>query len=263
MRTRNTLQSLDISRRTILLQNLIQANLLRKEWKGQLSMLYQANVSGIQFDQLFIHHVSDCPDIQHADMRHASFRAMSFSHSPSFAFSNLDYSDWSFSKLDKFDFDLTITLNNVRFTGSQLESVSFEAIPMNKVSFQYINNCSGCIFLNTSLLDARFDHGRFIKSMFAFSSITDGNMSSSYFVESEFHGVNLDGVDFGYTNFQRCLFYQVSMRNCSMLGMQLQNSSLSHVDLTGCIDFDPEQIHSWVKIDQVTLPNGTTLHSCV
>ncbi|CAF1432019.1 unnamed protein product [Adineta ricciae] len=136
MRTRNTLQSLGISRRTILLKNLIQANLLRKELKGELSMLYQANVSGIQFDQLFIHHVSDCPDIQHADMRHASFRVMSFSHSPSFAFSNLDYSDWSFSKLDNFDFDLTITLNNVRFTGSQLESVSFEAIPMNKVSFR-------------------------------------------------------------------------------------------------------------------------------
>ncbi|CAF1572257.1 unnamed protein product [Adineta ricciae] len=111
MRTRNTLQSLGISRRTILLKNLIQANLLRKELKGELSMLYQANVSGIQFDQLFIHHVS--------------------------------------------------------------------------------------------------------------------------------------------------------VRNCSMLGMQLQNSSLSHVDLTGCIDFDPEQIHSWVKIDQVTLPNGTTLHAYV
>ncbi|CAF0797017.1 unnamed protein product [Adineta steineri] len=259
MQTKTTLQLLDATRRTILVKNLIQANILRDKWNGKMSILYGANVSGVQFDQLFNHRTISFPDIEHADVRYASFRSVFVRGSSSFAYSDFDYTDWSFAELINFDFDRKMTMNNAIFRNSQMIDVAFHDVLMNQVSFQYNKNCSNCIFVDASLVAARFDHSIFPKATFGLTTVADGNMSSGTFVESDFERVILDRVDLNGADCRRCTFLNVSMVNCSMYDIKLEGANFSHVNLTGCIGLKIEQIYSLLKINDVILPNGTII----
>jgi uncharacterized protein YjbI with pentapeptide repeats len=267
MRTRTTLQLLDPTRRTVIVKTLFQANLLRNIWKSETSILYKANVSGVHFGQPSDRHtygliaMDDFPDIEHADVRYASFRSVFFNSSPSFAYSNLDYTDWSFSELDLIDFHNEMTMNNAIFAESQLVNVAFDAIPMNQISFEHNKHCLKCMFLETSLLGARLNHSKFVQSLFGSLSIADGNMSNGSFVESTFENVTLDRVDLSGADLRQCIFRHVSMVNCSMFGVKLQEAKFFNVNLTGCIGLQIEQILSLPTNNEVTLPNATLLLS--
>jgi hypothetical protein len=49
MKTRTALRLFNLVRRTILVRSLHQANLFKANWKGEKSLLFRANVSGVHF----------------------------------------------------------------------------------------------------------------------------------------------------------------------------------------------------------------------
>ena len=259
------LSLLDPTRRTILIQSLFRTQLMGSVWKKGMSLLDHANVSGVQFGQppdgssydFLVKY--DFPDIKQADVRSASFRALHFLNQPSFASSNLDFTDWSFSELDNFDFESQMTMNYAVFANSRLTRVGFTKIPMDGVSFQFNKNCSRCFFLESSLLSARLDHATFFQSTFASLSMARGNMSHGCFLGSLFEGVILDAVDLSASDLRQCTFQNVSMVHCFLFDVQLEGVAFINVNLSGCTGLDVHQISLTRLMKQVILPNGTLL----
>jgi uncharacterized protein YjbI with pentapeptide repeats len=267
MKTRTVLQILDPTRRTIVVQTLSQAGLLRTTWKRENSLLYRANLSGVHFGEPSDLHTSDVLiryrylNIEQGDVQYSSFRSVFFVESPVFAFSKLDYTDWSFSQLIHIVFEDKITMNNAVFAESQLITVTFDKILMNYVSFQHNKYCRNCRFVKTSLLGVRLDHSNFSESVFSTLSMADGNMSNGSFIYSSFETVILDRVDLSGADFQGSTFRNVSMVNCTMYGVRLHETKLTNVNLKGCKGFKYEQIYSMITFSNVILPNGTFFHS--
>jgi len=160
MRTRSALRLLNPARRTIVVHTLFRAGLLDEAWPERKSPLYRVNISGVHFglppDHSFSKYlfVYDHLDIERADVRYASFHSVFFANQPSFAFSNLDYTDWSFAEFSHIKFTDKITMNNAIFANSFLEDITFEKISMNRVSFQHNSKCNYCKFKDTPLLGA-------------------------------------------------------------------------------------------------------------
>jgi uncharacterized protein YjbI with pentapeptide repeats len=240
MKTRTALRLLNPIRRTILVRGLRQAGLLDEAWKKEKSPLYRVNVSGVHFGQPPSHNFSnfltkyDYLDIERADVRYASFRSVHFTQPPNFIFSMLDFTDWSYTKFSHMSFRGNMTMNNAIFTKSNLESVTFENIPMNQVSFRHNIQCKYCTFNRTSLLGAGLDNSTMEHSDFLFTSMADANMSKGFFFGSTFHNVILDRVDLSGADIGACKFRQVSMVNCTMTGAILQNAQFDNVNNRGC-----------------------------
>jgi uncharacterized protein YjbI with pentapeptide repeats len=266
MKTRVTLQALNPVHRMVILQTLFQANLLRTELKKEISLLYKANLSGVDFRQFSGYYADDyavalrLSDIEQADVRYASFRSVYFNNSlPLFTLSNFDYTDWSFSVLVYIRFTGEMTMNDVIFSESKLMAVDFLDISMNRVSFQRNKYCLECNFLDTSLLGVRLDNSNFVRSGFFHLSMADSNLSNGSFIGSVFEEVTLDRVDLSAAKFHRCIFQHVSMVNCSMFETVLNETKFLNVNLTGCTGFIEDQMYSMIEIKEVILPNGTLI----
>ncbi|CAF3876583.1 unnamed protein product, partial [Adineta steineri] len=139
MRTRTTLQLLDTTRRTILVRTLFQANLLNDKWKKHMAILYNANVSGVQFDQVIDRPSYKFPDIERADLRYTSFRSMSFG-------ARLDHSifiqsDFAFVSMADGN------MSNGSFIDSVFETTNFDRVDFSGADFRR------CTFRNISMVN--------------------------------------------------------------------------------------------------------------
>ncbi len=155
METGTALRQLDPARRTILVQTLLEADLLDVKVAKQDALLYTANLSGVQFsrsisdtDIIRYYGINKALIIPGADLRYASFYNVFLSNTPSFAYSNLDYTDWSFSEITNVFFKDDMTMNEAKFYGSLIYDTHFDGyrsldinyhrkIKMNRVSFEY------------------------------------------------------------------------------------------------------------------------------
>ncbi|CAF1283263.1 unnamed protein product [Adineta steineri] len=105
MRTRAAFRLLNPVRRSVLMHTLRQGGLFNELWKAEKSLLYRINASGVQFglptDYSFSRYLTgyNYLDIERADLRYASFHSVSIDNEPSFAYSNLDYTDWSYGEV--------------------------------------------------------------------------------------------------------------------------------------------------------------------
>ena len=241
MRTRAAFRLLNFKRRSILVQSLSQADLLDKPWLKDLSPLYRVNCSGVDFGVPANHTLSrflieyDHLHIHHADVRYATFRFVSIeSKSLSFAYSNLDYTDWSFAELSFVNFGEQMTLNHAVFTGSSLTDVTFKEISMNGLSFEHNRICEYCVFTNVSLRHARLNHSLFHYGKFTYSSLVNANMSNGTFFRVTFEHSTLDRVDLSHADLYGATFRNVSMVDCKMNGVKLNSTTFINTDPTQC-----------------------------
>ncbi|CAF1431059.1 unnamed protein product, partial [Adineta ricciae] len=216
MRTRSALRLLDPKRRTIVVHTLHQGGLLDVPWIKQQSPLFRVNCSGVDFGpsagyttSRFLLSYTNL-DIEQADLQYATFHSVQLVNSPTFAFSNLEYTDWSYAELEFIEFSGKLTMNYAIFTKSNFEHVTFKKIPMNGVSFQNNVNCNECISTETPLLHALFDHADIYKSKFIHLSMADANMSKGIFIGMRFEHLNLDRADFSGANLMGAVFRNVS-----------------------------------------------------
>ena len=241
MRTRTALRLLNSQRRTILIQTFCRATLFNVTWKEKNSLLYRTNLTGVQFglslDRNFSKYLVqyDYLDIRHADVRYATFYLIAFENVPIFTHSNFDFTDWSFSELDKILFSNGITLNYARFYQVYGSYLNFSDISMNYVSFENNKLCMLCSFNEISMLNANLFNSSFKSTKFISVQMTHANISHSYFSLTTFQNVILDYVDFSYTTFTDSIFKNVSMLNCSLLNIKVSNTRFINVNVKGCI----------------------------
>lgn len=263
MKTRAALRQLDPQRRTIIVRNIVQAGILDNDWRGSKSILYKANISGVDFSSSTSSNISDYLliynnlDIEMADGRFTILRHISLSHRLSLSFSNFDYADWSFSQLKYVDFDKHASINEAKFIGTSFSHVSFHGVEMNRASFQDNNLCSDCMFLETTFIGARLERSKFKFSTFARIMMPHSNMSHGSFEDSTFQDLTLDLVDLSGAHFQRCKFSRVSMVNCSMFKTTFNATHFSNVSLLECKGFTDEQLYTLLGSSGVVFPNGT------
>ncbi|CAF1283273.1 unnamed protein product [Adineta steineri] len=264
MKTEAALRQLDPPHRTILIHTLLESKVLDIIIDYEQSILYKANLSGVEFGQSLdaIHENLciryDMLNAAEADVRYASFRGVCLYHSPYFAYSNLDYTDWSFSTLDNVHFENETSMNGVKFTGAVLTDVRFDkTIIMKQASFQYNIACSHCQFLKTSFLGARLDHSNFLQSTFLSLDMADVNMINGSFTASIFENVKLDRANLSGAILRACIFSSVSMINCSLSGAILNKTKFSRANLTGCTGLTQQQIAVISNLYETTLPDGT------
>ena len=248
MKTRAALRLLNPARRTILVRSLYQANLFRANWRGQEALLFRANVSGVHFGHpaddyefdyaIFYEYLA----INEADIRHASFRQVSFTTNLSFDHSNLDNTDWSYASLLRVSFKNRMSMNDALFFQSTLKDVLFEEMDVNRISFENNKVCSKCVFRETSMLAARLDHSNFPDSSFTSLSLADSSMYNASFVGATFINVVLDRVNLSHANLAWCLFRNVSAVNCSAPKTFFRETSFYHVDFSGCKGFSQQQL---------------------
>ena len=156
MKTNSALRQLDSARRTILVNTLLEADLFGVNIPNEDSLLYTANISGVQFNQplgtdiVEYHDIEGFLNIAAADIRYATFRKINLANSPSFHYSNLDYTDWSFALLFSIRFEGQMTMNEAKFTHAILKGTTFHKIKMNRASFEYNSECVRCRFEKTS-----------------------------------------------------------------------------------------------------------------
>jgi hypothetical protein len=142
MKTGAALRQLDPVRRTILIHSLLEADVLDVKVKNDQSILFKTNLSGVTFGQSLDAYDDDpCTEYEYlniggADVRYATFHGVCFANSPNFAFSNLDYTDWSFAKFLNISFEDEMTMNGARFAGAVLKGTRFnKKVIMNQASF--------------------------------------------------------------------------------------------------------------------------------
>ena len=273
MKTGTALRQLDPTRRTILVQTLLEAGLLDVKLDNRDALLYSANLSGVQFSQAVFHPnfnkyegVNKPLVMPRADLRHASFRNALLSKTLSLAYSNLDYTDWSFAQITNVFFRDDMSMNGATFYASLIYGTHFDGyrsteinfhrqIKMNGVSFEYNVLCSHCFFQRVSLLGIRLNHSTFYEGKFTSLSMADANLSNGSFASSTFQAATLDRVDLSGADLRLCKFIFVSMIDCLMYGTKFQQTSFSNTNLTGCQGLDVA--NTQIKFYQTTLPNGT------
>ncbi|CAF0798564.1 unnamed protein product [Adineta steineri] len=267
MKTGAALRQLDPPRRSILINTLLEADLFSVQHEREQSLIYKANLSEVEFgNPLFSIDRGICNTYNYlnaaeADIQFATFQGVCLYDPPDFAFSNLDYTDWSNSIVEKAHFQYELSMNGVKFSGSVLRGVKFDkTVMMNQASFQYISQCDHCEFVKTSLFNTRFDSSNFIDAAFSSLNIPDSNMSNGSFVGSIFKWVILDRVDLSRANLKRCKFFSVSMINCSLSQAIFDEIKFSNVTLKGCTGLSNLQISHISDIYQTILPNGTFVH---
>jgi len=260
MKTRTALRLLNSARRTILVRTLYQADLFKKNWKEEKSILFRANVSGVDFGHPIDDYeyqfkiVYDHLDIDEADVRYSSFRQVSIERALSFKYSNLDNTDWSYASLVEVSFIDHMSMNEAIFFQSTLKEVRFDEININRISFQNNKECQRCVFTKTPMLGARFDNSYFPGSSFSFLSMADSSMYNASFVGSSFVNVTLDRVNLSNANLEWCLFKNVSMVNCTSSKTKLDEASFHDVNLSGCKGFTEDQLKYLSKQSSVILP---------
>jgi uncharacterized protein YjbI with pentapeptide repeats len=260
MKTRTALRLLNSARRTILVRTLYQAKLFTANWTEEKSILFRANVSGVDFGHPIDDYeyqfeiMYDHLGIDEADVRYSSFRQVSFKVAPSFKYSNLDNTDWSYASLINVSFKDHMSMNEAIFFQSTLKEVRFEDININRISFQNNIKCQRCVFEETSMVGARFDNSHFSNSSFFSLSMTDSSMYNASFFSSSFVNVTLDRVNLSNANLKRCIFKHVSMVNCTSSKTKLDDASFHDVNLSGCKGFTQDQLNYLSGILSVILP---------
>ena len=266
MKTRTALRLLNPARRTILVRTLYQVDLFKTVWKKEKSLLYRANVSGVHFghppdnEEYDVYFAYNYLDIEAADVRYASFRHVHIDHSSHFAYSNFDYTDWSYAKVTDVCFEKQTTMNEAIFFQTSFAEVCFDTIKMDRVSFQYNDLCHTCLFDKTSLTGVRLDNSRFFYSEFSSLLMTDSNMSNGSFIGSKFMNVILDRVDLSRANLHGCAFYNVSMVNCLLNETILTQTTFSIVNMTGCTGLSSSHVPYMYTHHRIILPDGTLVN---
>lgn len=223
--TRMVLEMLDVQRRNIVFRIVQQIYDFHPKLKQREMLLFQSNLSGVDFNQLSSNQT--LPKLEQVDARYASFRSMSLSNLPSFDLSNFDYTDWSFTKLTNSCFRDRMTLNHALFTQSNLVHIDFIEISINNISFENNQICLHCGFVETPMSNVRFENSTFSQSTFLNLIISDGNFRSSSFINSTFEQITFIRVDFSFAVFQKCIFTLVVLINCTVSNVFVNETNFS------------------------------------
>ena len=243
MRTRMALKTVNPDRRTIIIRILHHGGLFTSEWEKEKLLLSHVNISGTQFGQLsgsnFTTYLTTypCLIVEHADAQNATFRSIYLNSTSSFAYTNLDNTDWSFTELHNIVFNESLQMSNTIFSYTKLKSVKFQSIPMDYVSFQKNVRCEQCVFNDTSMLFARLDQTQFFYSRFESTNMADANLTHSKFHSTIFKNVIFDRANFSYSTFFNCQFHDVSMLNSSAINTDCTDLTDVNVNEGYCLVF--------------------------
>ncbi|UJR07525.1 hypothetical protein I4U23_011813 [Adineta vaga] len=242
-KTLAALKLLDPSRRTYLIESLIEMKLV--SYIDELSEfnlspiidLRTGNLTGVDLSGKDIGNINRiCLAFDQTILNDASFHR-TYLHGSSFIETKLNNADFSYSdnqyderckKQDDFMFSTSFAKSqmvNVNFSHTEFRQIDFSFANMFRADLSYSNLIDRVFFSNTILNSARLYHLKILSKLTLFGNTQMIGVDARYAIitEATFQGANLINSSLNYAKFYNSSFGNSNMTNCQLFNVELIN----------------------------------------